>query len=212
MKIYIDPGHSGAPPLDPGAVNGNRYEAVDNLLLGLAVQKLFEQQGHQAKMSRLGNTYRSIFQRASWANEWGADFFLSLHRNASTNTAEHGIETLISTDAGIQAKLAAINVQAKLVDVAGQADRGVKTCSGLAVLSKTNMPAIQVEVGFITNKWDNELFSRYLHDYAAAILAGVLEVFGIQQKPPVRPDMATQWAEEYWNYQNGRGIVVSGMR
>ena len=212
MKIYIDPGHSGVPPLDPGAVNGNRYEAVDNLMLGLAVQKLFVQHGHQAKMSRIGNIYRSIYQRASWANKWDADFLLSLHRNASTNAMEHGIETLISTGASMRTTLAAFIVQEKLVAVAKQADRGIKARSGLPVLSKTNMPSIHVEVGFITNKRDNELFNRHLHDYAAAILAGVLEVYGTQQKPLVRPDMGTLWAEEYWNYNNRRGIVAGKMR
>jgi N-acetylmuramoyl-L-alanine amidase len=214
MKIFIDPGHSGSPPLDPGAVSGIRYEAADNLRLGLAVQKLFEQQGHQTRMSRTGNVSSSTLQRAAWANDWGADFFLSLHRNVFTSATEYGIETLIHTNASATAKQAATLVQEKLANVAVQHNRGVKSRSDLTVLAATKMPAIQVEIGFITNTRDNELFDKHLNAYASAIMSGGLEALGIQQQPqpPAQYVLPTHWAEEYWNYLNSQGIDVIEMR
>jgi N-acetylmuramoyl-L-alanine amidase len=195
MRTYIDPGHCGAPH-DPGAVNGGRHEADDNLRLAKAVGALLEGRGLEIKFSRVANTNASLSQRINEANSWGADFFLSLHRNSHASAA-HGIETFVYTNAGAKARAAAQAVHTRLVAVGAQSDRGVKT-AGFAVLKNTIMPAILIELGFISNAKDNALFDEHFYAYAEAIAQGICEVFNISQPPA--PPPAVHWAEEHYQY------------
>ena len=104
---------------------------------------------------------------------------MSIHRNS----AETGNGIEIWTDSG--GKEADINlansIMKKLENTDIQNNRGVK--SGTAkgentdyyVLKNTKMPSCLVELGFITNDKDNELFDEHIGNYAKAIAEGIIE-------------------------------------
>jgi len=74
-KIYIGVGHGSG---DSGAVNGKRRECDDNLRLALKVKEYFANQPVEVKFSRLSNSGLDINGRCNEANNWGADYFISL--------------------------------------------------------------------------------------------------------------------------------------
>ena len=79
-KIAIDAGHGGA---DPGAVYQGRQEKEDNLKLALAVGERLQNGGLDVYYTRTEDIYQTPYQKAMAANESGADFLISLHRNSS---------------------------------------------------------------------------------------------------------------------------------
>jgi len=90
-RIVIDPGHGGH---DPGAqVRGlNEAELVLDIALRLE-QRLSREPGVAVVLTRRTNTYVALEERTALANRSAADLFLSIHANASANTAARGFET-----------------------------------------------------------------------------------------------------------------------
>ena len=78
-SIMLDAGHGGTK--DPGAVYKGRQEKDDNLKLTLAVGKILEENGVDVVYTRTTDIYQTPFEKAKAANEAGADFFISFHRN-----------------------------------------------------------------------------------------------------------------------------------
>src|SRR5690606_13795090 len=91
VKIFIDPGHGES---DPGAVYGGLQEK--NLTLDIAdrIKRILENDytDVQLKMSRTGDVYVGLSERAAMANKWGADLFVSIHINAGGGT---GFESFV---------------------------------------------------------------------------------------------------------------------
>lgn len=181
-KICIDPGHGGS---DSGAVGiDKRYEKNDALKLSLALQHDLQQKGYEVIMTRMGDSYPSLSARVNKANSEKADLYISVHRNSAGSTAT-GIETLYRTitvkssvnDANSK-RLAEI-LQKKIVAVTGLRDRGAKVQNtNTYVLQKTTMPAVTVELGFVNNATDNEVFDSKYTEIAKAIADGVDEYYG----------------------------------
>ena len=102
--VIIDPGHGG---MDPGAVYKGRQEKDDNLRLALAVGELLSQNGVDVLYTRTDDVYDSPYRKAMIANESGADYLISFHRNASPIAGNaSGIETLVYADRGVAAQMA----------------------------------------------------------------------------------------------------------
>jgi N-acetylmuramoyl-L-alanine amidase len=90
-RIVLDPGHGGH---DPGARANGVTEAELTLDIALRLEKLLLQQPNvEVVLTRRTNEYVALEERTRIANREQADLFLSIHGNASTNTAAHGIET-----------------------------------------------------------------------------------------------------------------------
>ena len=183
--IVVDPGHGG---WDNGASWEGRLEKDDNLRLGLEVYKILGEKGIPAIITRDTDEFVTLADRATIANNAGADLFVSLHRNSypeQTPTA-NGVENYIYLTAPEETSgKAAQLVLNSVVEVGVQADRGVSR-GDYYVLRRTNMPAMLLEMGFIINDIDNQLFDEHLHDYAAAIVRGVMQYFGMEtaEDPP----------------------------
>ena len=116
MKICIDPGHSG--PVEPGAVAGKITEADLNLALARCTGDALRTLGHEIMFTRQGDIADTgLTCRAGLANDWGADFFVSIHCNAFSSPEACGVETYHYPDSAagralataIQTELAALN-------------------------------------------------------------------------------------------------------
>ena len=173
-RVVIDAGHGGR---DPGAVYKGRQEKDDVLDLALAVGEILENSGVDVVYTRTEDIYDSPVQKANIANEAGADYLVSIHRNAvPTPGSATGIETLVYADTGVRAKMAR-DINAELEHL-GFVNRGVIERPNLAILKRSRMPAVLVEAGFIDNENDNEKFDSQFEQIARAIANGILKTTG----------------------------------
>ena len=78
-SVIIDAGHGGA---EPGAMFEGRKEKDDTLRLALAVGEILENNGIRVMYTRTTDVYDTPLEKAMIANGSGADFFVSIHRNA----------------------------------------------------------------------------------------------------------------------------------
>ena len=173
-KIMLDAGHGGE---DPGAVSGGRQEKDDTLRLTLAVGDLLKNRGVDVENTRTTDVYQTPFQKATIANQSGADYFISFHRNSSPTPNQYtGVETLIYNKSGIKYDMAK-NIVGALGEVGFQ-DLGVKERPGLVVLRRTTMPAVLIEAGFLNTDQDNRMFDEKFDEIAQAIASAILGTLG----------------------------------
>ena len=174
--IYLDPGHGGK---DPGAVNGRRHESDDVLKLSKAVKNLLEEQGFTVRMTRETDTYVSLEDRTEQANRAQADWFISIHRNSFANAEASGVEVWIYPTKDAETNRGAKEVLDEIVQAGVQKNRGVKK-GDYHVCRETKMPAMLIEMGFITNATDNQLFDSRFEQYAKAIAKGICKAAGTE--------------------------------
>lgn len=172
-RVVIDAGHGGET--DPGAVFYGRQEKDDALKMALAVGNILEQNGVEVVFTRVSDVYDTPIEKARMANNAEADYFVSIHRNATDAPGgASGTMTLVYQNEGILNELAqSINQELKKT---GFTDLGIVERPGLVVLRRTNMPAVLVEVGFIDNPEDNKRFDENFERIAQAIADGILNV------------------------------------
>ena len=94
--LLLIPGHA---EWIPGAVYKGRQEKDDNLRLALAVGELLSQNGVDVLYTRTDDVYDSPYRKAMIANESGADYLISFHRNASPIAGNASFEYLVWTAA-----------------------------------------------------------------------------------------------------------------
>lgn len=169
--VVLDAGHGGE---NPGAIYNGRQEKDDALALTLAIGRILEANGVDVYYTRETDIFETPLQKAQEANQTGADYFVSIHRNSSPMPNQYtGIETLVYNRYGEAARLA-YNINEQLEKV-GFENQGVNERTNLAVLRRTQMPAVLVEVGFINTDADNALLDARFEDVAQAIADGILE-------------------------------------
>ena len=170
-RIVIDAGHGG---VEPGSIYEGRREKDDNLRLALAVGDILEKNGIEVVYTRTTDVYDSPLEKAEIGNQSGADFFISIHRNAMpVPGSASGVESLVYSLDGPAVRMAE-NIDRALARV-GFADLGVKERPNLIVLKRSGMPAVLVEAGFLDNEADNQLFDEKFDQIARAIADGILE-------------------------------------
>lgn len=183
IKLYIDQGHN---PQNPNAgAEGNGLREQDLVYaIGIELAALLEANPNfEVRLSRptpetsLGETNaQSLAARVNDANAWGADFFISLHANASTITSASGSEAFVYS-ADSPAFALAENILEGLFAATGLSDRGVFVRPSLYVLRRTQMPATLVELGFITNQGDAALMRNEPTLFAEGIYNGITAYF-----------------------------------
>lgn len=169
-KIILDAGHGG---YDNGATYNGRREKDDNLSLALAVGEILSDSGIEVGYTRVDDIYQSPVDKARTANQQDGDFLVSIHRNSSPvpNTYS-GVQSLIYREDGIMAQMAA-NINQEMSRV-GYQDLGTELRRNLAILRRSDMPAILVEAGFINTDEDNSLFDQRFTQTAQAIADGII--------------------------------------
>ena len=189
IRIYIDQGHNPQNP-NPGAeANGVREQDI-NYTVGKELEALLLSNGNfEVEVSRptpetqLGSNQAtsstaSLRTRVQAANRWGADYFISLHCNANPNPQANGSEAYVYQRQG-EAYSLAENILTEMTKITGLRNRGVMINPALYVLRKTTMPAVLVEMGFITNPEEAQLLENQPALFAEGIYNGILSYFGI---------------------------------
>ena len=120
----------------------------------------------------------SLAARVQDANAWGADYFISLHTNASDIAAATGSEAFVYSQGSTAAALAA-DILAALEEETGLYNRGVFSRPSLYVLRRTAMPATLLELGFITNPRDARLMNESPGLFARGIYEGIRRYTGL---------------------------------
>ena len=187
IRIFIDQGHNPRD-FNTGAEGNGYFEQDITYEVGrLLYNYLLENPEFTPRLSRptpdtvLGTSNASsVTARVREANSWGADIFVSIHTNASTNPSANGAEALIySTDAR-DAYLLAEDIITEMTTITGLRNRGIVERPGLYVLRRTQMPAVLVELGFITNPSDAELMATSPNLFALGIYRGILDYYGLR--------------------------------
>ncbi len=185
IKIYIDQGHNPENPNAGAEGNGLReqditYRVGEELAALLRADGSFEvRESRPEPDTALGTSNTTSLQaRVQDANAWGADYFISLHTNASSNPQANGTEVLIYERGGRAERLAE-DILEELTETTGLRDRGVLLRPGLYVLRRTAMPAVLVEMGFITNPQNAELMNTRPGLFAEGIYRGIREYFDL---------------------------------
>ena len=181
IKIYIDQGHNPNPPNTGAEGNGLREQDI-TYEVGIQLGALLRANGNfdvllsrPTRDTQLGTSNASsLRERVAQANSWGADYFISIHTNASTDSSANGTEVLVYRSPSASATLAT-DILREVTEITGLKSRGIKERPGLYVLRKTTMPAVLVELGFISNPSDAQRMRDNPGLFARGIYQGILD-------------------------------------
>lgn len=157
--VVLDPGHGGGAH---GAKYFNTKEKDINFkILYTLGEKYFNTPGSKIKAyyTRTADNDVGLYDRAAFAKEVGADLFVSLHMNASTSKTIKGMEVYYSTNnnsknkGGINSETLASRLLNDLLPIIGTKNRGTKK-SRFVVVHHNTVPAVLVELGFMSNSSD----------------------------------------------------------
>lgn len=183
--IVVDPGHGGK---DPGATGFGLAEKDVVLKIAKKINDHFgKYEGVKVSLTRWGDKYLTLSERAAFANNKKCDLFISIHNNAASASA-CGFESFIYTGAGSKTATYQNVLHKRIMSYLCQyntRDRGQKRAN-FAVLRQTSMPAVLLENLFISNQRENQLLRdpKFLDGLAEAIVASVAEIFGLRKKQP----------------------------
>ena len=192
--VILDPGHGGE---DSGAMCGGVMEKDLTLDVARRVDRLLDSQGIATLLTRLGDSYVSLADRAAFGNRANESIFISIHFNEDNKPVASGVETYYAAhqiDSGStfaswlpffsrppsnspkpESQSLAGFIQEALVARTRSVDRGTQA-KQFFVISNVTSPAVLIEGGFITNK--DELLKLASEDYrdqiAAAVADGIL--------------------------------------
>ena len=186
IKIYIDQGHNPAG-FNTGAEGNGYFEQDITYRVGVLLYELLSADGaFLPRLSRptegtvLGtNNSSSLRVRVEQANAFGADLFISIHTNAAENPLATGTEALVYSPSSTVAREVAERILRQLQLQTGLRNRGIVYRPGLYVLRRTQMPAVLVELGFITNPTDAALMVDRPDLFAEGIYRGIRSYYGL---------------------------------
>jgi len=204
--VVLDPGHGGE---DSGAICGTVLEKDLTLDVAQRVDRLLQAEGLSSLMTRAGDSFVSLADRARFTNNIRDCIFVSIHFNEGDRALASGVETyyadhqmipapsLISwipflprrEPSGspiIESQSLAGFIQEALVARTRAVDRGAKPRQFFVIANVTH-PAVLIEGGFLSNKEDIAKLTNveYREQLAAAITEGILRYRDLlQQRQP----------------------------
>lgn len=190
--IVLDPGHGG---FDPGAV-GTQGTLEKDVVLQIAhkLKKMLSSSGAVVVMTRESdedlsdNQASSIYtrkrqdltRRVEMANKKKADIYISLHLNSYPSPRWSGAQTFYHPGQG-DAKMLAESIQKEIIEMLGNTDRQA-LAEDFFTNRLTRMPAVTVEMGFLSNPREEKLLisDDYQDKMAKAIYSGVAKYFAVK--------------------------------
>ena len=157
-RIIIDPGHQGK---DPGAVHPSGKPTEASLVLPFAsmLGQALKLMGHDVEFTPAVGLPKSEViragERARYANQLTADLLVSIHANACESHKGIGSEVWYCTHRELAEDMA------EAISLGENRNRGAKQSNTLSILSKTDMPAILLELGFIDNDTDKDWLLKH---------------------------------------------------
>lgn len=185
IRIFIDQGHN-PERINAGAEGFGLREQDVTYNVGVYLADLLNQDPNfDARLSRNSSTEilgtsntSSLAERVRLANEWPADYFISIHCNANDNPEINGTEVYVYQE-DTQAYYMGQFILNSIVSIVGTKDNQVRLRPSLYVLRRTSMPALLVELAYITNPSDNEKLRNDQWLFAYAIYRGIVDYFGL---------------------------------
>ena len=180
-RIFIDQGHNPQNPNAGAEGHGLREQDITYKIGVELAEMLNANPNYRAAVSRntptevIGTTNASSLRiRVERAIAFGADYFISLHTNASLNSSASGCEgfsySVISKGYAFGA-----DILKHLSEATGLRNRGMQARPTLFVLRRTPMPAVLIEMGFITNAHDAELMNTQPQLFARGMYNGIVD-------------------------------------
>ncbi|XBO86405.1 N-acetylmuramoyl-L-alanine amidase [Bacillus licheniformis] len=179
-KVWLDAGHGGT---DPGA-SGYGLKEKDIVLKIVKYAKSYLEANYknvQVKLTRSTDVFYELSKRASMANQWGADLFVSVHANAGGGTGFETFRYPGTAGKTLELQKTLHNEILTTMKAYGQiADRGLKQAN-LAVVRETRMPAVLTENLFIDRKEDADRLkdSGFLKAVGEAHARGIAKYLGL---------------------------------
>jgi N-acetylmuramoyl-L-alanine amidase len=193
--VVLDPGHGGQ---DSGAMCGSILEKDLTLDIVQRVDRLLQAQGIATLLTRIGDSYVSLADRAALANRSRDCIFVSVHFNEGNKNISNGVETYYAEhqvasvkpvlawlpflqrtaneSPNVESQSLAGFIQESVVARTQSVNRGTKP-QQFFVIANVQVPAVLVEGGFLSNK--DEIAKLTSADYrerlAAAIADGILQ-------------------------------------
>ncbi|UZN53001.1 N-acetylmuramoyl-L-alanine amidase [Bacillus paralicheniformis] len=190
-KVWLDAGHGGS---DPGA-SGYGLQEKDVVLKIVKYAKSYLEANYknvQVKLTRSTDVFYELSKRASMANQWGADLFVSVHANAGGGTGFETFRYPGTAGKTLELQKALHNEILTTMKAYGQiADRGLKQAN-LAVVRETRMPAVLTENLFIDRKEDADRLkdSGFLKAVGEAHARGIAKYLGLSGGSSKQPAAA----------------------
>ena len=184
--VVLDPGHGGSA--DGAKYFGSKEKDINLKILYTVGKKYFNSDTSKLKVyyTRYTDVDISLNDRAAFAKKVGADLFVSLHMNAVVKGAEsvRGSEVFYSNknnspnSSGLTSKKLAEILNTSIYTNLGTNNRGVKE-GNLVVTAKNTVPAVLIELGFMSNKEEHDLLTNeeFQDKAARTIYETLLEVF-----------------------------------
>ena len=180
--IVIDAGHGG---WDPGMVSGKVEEKDINLCIAAKLQVFLEQGDATVIITRLDdsdlakNKSGDMQVRRLIANTSNADIFVSIHQNSYHSASVKGFQAFYFNESDNSKKLAN-SIQDSLKEFVNPGNKlGAKANKNYYVLKQTEMPAVLVECGFLTNYNERNMLTsdEYQEKIAWGIYLGIVNYF-----------------------------------
>lgn len=200
--VFIDAGHGGSEVgaigtlydkssfdsdgklldlLEKPKVKKEVYEKDINLSIALKTDKLLKKAGVKTCMLRTTDKYINIYDRPIIANDKNAFMYLSIHNNASTSESVNGVQVYYSDECpsypDMTNKELATIFYNSIAKSTGLRKAGVVDNPRYIVINQTKMPALILEIAFVTNQEDLEklLDDKFLDKVAQGICNGTVE-------------------------------------
>jgi N-acetylmuramoyl-L-alanine amidase len=167
--VVIDAGHGG---YDRGGIPGQRVSEKDMTLdVAQRLRKVLSANGYRVVMTRDSDVFVPLGTRTAIANQYRNAIFVSIHFNSATRGGADGIETYFYSRNSLALASA---IHHYVAGGAPSPNRGVRR-RGYFVLRRTNVPAILVECGFLTNPTEASYVQNasYRQKLAEEIAAGI---------------------------------------
>jgi len=180
--IVLDAGHGG---WDPGMVSGKVEEKHINLSIAQKLQTFLEQGGATVIITRIDDSDLAnskagdMNARRLIANTSHADIFVSIHQNAYASSNVKGAQVFYFNESDNSQKLANL-VQDRIKEFVDAGNKlKPRPNSNYYVLKQTEMPAVLVECGFLTNYNDRQKLTSeaYQNKMAWGIYLGIVDYF-----------------------------------